>query len=221
MISILTPSIRPKGLAIVQKCLAEQTCQDFEWLVEMGIPTRGCDLSRAFNRMIRRAKGEWIAILQDYTKIKPDGLERFLEIADPKKLYTGAVGKTLDWKNVKWDWRKSGKFREIEYRHWEIDWGFAPLQAFKDVGGFEEEYDQFWSIENVEVAFRMSKLGYKFYVMPDNKAIHYDHDKVFKHPFREKYNPMFHSARIQDIEMGNKPIKLDYLTTGLVENKIK
>lgn len=212
MISILTPSIRPKGLAIIQKCLSEQTYQDFEWLVEIGIPTRGCDLSRAFNRMLRRAKGEWIVILEDYIRIEPDGLEKFFKIADPKKLYTGPVGKTLNWKDVKWDWREFGKIREVDYRRWEIDWGFGPLQAFKDVGGFEEEYDQFWSNENVEIAYRMSKLGYKFYVTPDNKAIHYNHDKVFKHPFRHKFNSAFHSAYLQDIEMGNQPVKLDYLT---------
>lgn len=214
MISIITPSIRCKGLSIVQKCLSRQTYQNFEWLVEIGIPTRGCDLSRAFNRMLRRARGEWIAILQDYTRIEPDGLEKFLKIADPKKLYTGALGKTLDWKNVKWDWREFGEFREVDYRRWEIDWGFASLQAFRDVGGFEEEYDQFWSSENVEIAYRMSKLGYRFYVMPNNKAIQYDHDKVFKHPFRHKFNPTFHSAYLQDIEMGNRPVKLKYLTTG-------
>ena len=212
MISIITPSIRPKGLAITQKCLAEQTYQDFEWLVEIGIPKRGCDLSGAFNRMLRRAKGEWIVILQDYIKIKPDGLEKFLKIADKKKLYTGVVGKTLDWKKIKWDWREHGKFREIDFRHWEIDWAFGPIQAFRDVGGFEEEYDEFWSSENVEIAYRMSKLGYKFYVDPKNKAIQYNHDEVFKHPFRNRFNPTFHSARLQDIEMGIKPIKLNYLT---------
>lgn len=210
-ISIITPSIRPKGLAITQKCLAEQTFQDFEWITEIGIPEKGCDLSKAFNRMLKRAKGKWIVVLQDYIKIKPDGLEKFFKIADNKKLYTGAVGKTLDWKNIKWDWREFKEFREIDFSHWEIDWAFGSLQAFEDVGGFEEEYDQFWSSENVEIAYRMSKLGYKFYVDPQNKAVQYDHDKVFKHPFREKFNSHFHSARLKDIEMGIKPIRLDYL----------
>lgn len=220
-VSVITPSIRPKGIAITQKCLAEQTVQDFEWLTEIGIPEKGYDIARALNRMLRRAKGEWIVMLQDYIKIEPDGLERFLKIADSKKLYTGAVGKTLDWKDVKWDWRKSGAFREVEYMRWEADWGFGPLQAFMDVGGYEEEYDQFWSNENVEIAYRMSKLGYRFYVMPKNKAVHYDHDKIFKHPFRSRYNPTFHSARLQDIEMGNRPVKLDYLTIDEGNNKIK
>ena len=211
-ISVLTPSIRPKSLAITQKCLADQTYQDFEWLVEIGILSRGCDLSKAFNKMLKRARGEWVVILEDYVKIKPDGLEKFLKIADKKKLFTGAVGKTLDWKNIKWDWRERGDFREIDFRCWEIDWAFGPLQAFRDVGGFEEEYDQFWSNENVEIACRMSRCGYKFYVMPENKAIQYDHDKKFKHPFRKKFNPIFHSAWLKDIEMGNKPIKTNYLT---------
>jgi len=211
LISIITPSIRPKGLAITQKCLSEQTIQEFEWLVEIGIPRRGCDLSRALNRMLKRAKGKWVIVLQDYIKIKPDGLDKFLKIANEKELYTGDVGMTLDWKNVKWDWREIGEFREVDYRRWEMDWAFGPLKAFKDVGGFEEEYDNFWSNENVEIAYRMSKLGYKFYVMPENKALQYNHDKVFKHPFRDKFNPTFHSAHLQKIDMKEKPIRLDYL----------
>jgi glycosyltransferase involved in cell wall biosynthesis len=210
-ISILTPSIRSEGLKVVQESLEKQTFQDFEWLVEMGIVSHGCDLSKAWNRMLKRAKGEWIVLLEDYIKIPPDGLERFLKVADPKKLFTGAVGKTLDWKSIKWDWRNFGESREVDFRHWEIDWAFGPLQAFKDVGGFEEEYDEFWSSENVEIAYRMSRLGYKFLVLPDNKGIQWAHDEIIKHPFRHKFSPHFHNARLKDIEMGLKPVKLNYL----------
>ena len=32
-ISVITPSIRPEGLKILQECLAQQTFKDFEWLV--------------------------------------------------------------------------------------------------------------------------------------------------------------------------------------------
>jgi len=213
MISILTPSIRPLGLEVTQQCLARQTFQDFEWLVEIGIPEKGCDLSAAWNRMLRRAKGEWIVLLQDYIKIPKDGLERFIRNLEDQSLFTGSVGKAsnLKYEEPEWDWRNYGKTKEVDYMHWEADWAIAPKKAFFDVGGFNEEYDQFWSSENVEIAFRMSKIGYKFFVMPNNRAVQYDHDKAFKHPFREKFCPEFHNANLDDIRMGKKPIKLNYL----------
>ncbi len=35
MISVLTPSLRPEGLLMVQDCLEKQSYQDFEWLISM------------------------------------------------------------------------------------------------------------------------------------------------------------------------------------------
>jgi len=214
-ISVISVSIRPKGLTITQKCLAEQTEQSFEWITELGIPQRGNDLSRALNRALRRAKGKWVVMLQDYIRIPKNGLQRLLEVAGEKKLVCGSMGKTLDWKNIKWDWRYywdlEHKGKPIEYYKWEGDWAIAPLKAFKDVGGYNEEYDDFWSFDNVELAFRLNELGYTFWVQSDNKAIQYDHDKVFEHPFRKNYSPEFHDANLQDMKMGIKPIKLNYL----------
>ena len=210
LISIITPSIRPEGLKVVQECLSKQTIQDFEWLTEIGIPPKN-DLSAALNRMLKRAKGKWVVMLQDYIKISDDGLEQFLKVADEKKLICGSGGKTTDWENVKWDWRATQGFREVDYLQWEGDWAIAPLQAFKDVGGYDEEYDKYWSFDNVELAFRLSKMGYTFWILPTNKSIHFDHDKFTKHPFRERWNPDFHNNNIRNIEMGNKKIKLSYL----------
>jgi len=211
-ISILTPTIRPQGLEIVQKCLAEQTFQDFEWLVEVGIPERGHDLCKALNRMLKRAKYDFIVMLQDYISILPDGLERFLKVADEKKFITGAMGITPNWKTIKWDWRayKQG-FQEIQYYEWEEDWAIAPKKAFFEVGGYDEEYDNYWAMGNVNIAFRAMKLGYTFWVLPDNKAIQWQHDKFQKHPFRDRYFPIFHQDKIRKIEMGESPLILNYL----------
>jgi len=211
LISILTPTIRPKGLEIVQKCLAEQTYQGFEWLVEVGIPEKGNDLCKAINRMLKRAKGKWIVMLQDYIKILPDGLERFLKVADEKKFITGSMGITEDWKDIKWDWRAFRKFEPIQYHECEADWMIAPKKAFFELGGYDEEYDNYWGMENVNIAFRAEKLGYTFWVLSDNKAIQWAHDKFIKHPFRARWNPLFHQDKIRQIDMGESPIKLNYL----------
>ena len=64
-ISVITPTIRPAGLAILRKCLLEQTFTSFEWLVDINY-TGKHDLNASYNRLIKRAKGELIVSLQDY-----------------------------------------------------------------------------------------------------------------------------------------------------------
>lgn len=106
MISVCTPTIRPKGLAVLQKCLKEQTFTDFEWLTEIGLMSQGHTLNQSYNRMIRRAKGEIFVSVQDYTKIPPDFLEKIAkkyEESDKRTFFTIQLGKTPDWEKVDWD----------------------------------------------------------------------------------------------------------------------
>lgn len=202
-ISIITPSIRPEGLVITQQCLKEQTFQDFEWLVELGTGNEH-DLNRAFNRCLRRAKGEIVVFLQDYIKIESDALAQIM--ANYKgKFMTFPVGKTdkLDFSgNVKWDWRKVRK-GEIPWNYWEIDFGACPLEDIKNIGGFDEALDEFWSCDNVNVGCRADLAGYKFECL-DIPAIAYDHDAHIEHPFRKKYNPTFNNERMDEFRMGLK-----------------
>jgi len=203
LISVVTPSIRPEGLKIVQECLAQQSFQDFEWLVELGIPGKGHDLNAAYNRLLRRAKGELIVSYQDYIQIDPEGLRRFWDayVAAPK-FYTAPVGKVENWGDeAKWDWRIYPE-AHMDWLRWEIDWACAPLAALKEIGGFDEELDKFWSFDNVNVGLRASIAGYQFAHLPDNPAIALDHDKKEPHPFREKYNTEFHNERLDAFRMG-------------------
>lgn len=205
-ISVITPSIRPEGLIVVQECLGSQTFTDFEWLTEIGLGKEH-DLNKAFNRMLLRAKGELVVFYQDYIKIENDGLQKFWEAYQKNKdtFFTAPVGKTKNWKDVEWDWREAGG--DAAWNRWEIDWAAAPLWALIEIGGFDEALDEFWSFDNVNTGFRASLSGYKFTNLSDNKAIAYDHDAYQPHPFRKAYNPMFHSQRLRDIEMGNVVIK--------------
>lgn len=169
------------------------------------------DLNKAYNNMLKRAKGELIVIYQDYIKIEDDGLEKFWEAYKryPDTLFTAPVGKTdkEDYTgNPQWDWRKDA-IGETNWLNWEIDWGAAPLSALQKVGGFDEELDNYWSFDNVNLACRADITGYKFRCV-DNPSVAYDHDAFIEHPFRDDYNPMFHNARLDDFRQG---LKIDYL----------
>lgn len=208
-ISVLTPSIRPAGLKIVQECLAKQSFKDFEWLVEIGIPETGHDLNAAFNRMLKRASGELIVFYQDYIKIQADGLEQFWNAyqRDKNTFFTAPVGKTMNWTDIQWDWRNNPVV-DMNFQRWEIDWGAAPREALLKIGGFDELLDDYWSFDNVDTGLRASLEGYKFQNVWTNKAIAYDHDKLIEHPFRVKYNPEFVNQRLDEIRRG---LRFNYL----------
>ena len=189
-ISVLSPSIRPRGLEVVQESLERQTFTSFEWLVEIGMPSRGCDLSAALNRMLLRSRGDIIVMLQDYLKIPHNAFEEIVKLHEKhdKTFITYSVAKTLDWKEVVPDWRYHGVSRKIEPREWEADFASAPRQAFFDVQGYNESFDRGWSCENLDLAERAKMAGYYFMVVPSLRAVAFDHDAKIKHPFRNKLN---------------------------------
>ena len=202
-ISVITPSIRPEGLEITRKCLAEQTFKDFEWLVEIGTGNEH-DLNKAFNRCLRRAKGEIVVFLQDYIKIEPNALQLITETFNGT-FTTYPVGKTnqLDFSgDIKWDWRKNS-IGEIGWNYWEIDFGACSLEQIKAIGGFDEELDKYWSCDNVNVGCRANIAGYKFSCV-DIPAIAYNHDAFIAHPFRKNYHPSFNNERMESFRHGLK-----------------
>jgi hypothetical protein len=191
-ISVLTPSIRPKGLEITQESLKRQTFTDFEWHQEIGLGLKH-DFNQAMNRMIRRSKGELIVIVQDYIKLPDDFLQKCWDAyqEDRTNLYTCPVGKSksLDFDgDIKWDWRAIPQAR-MGLEMWEIDSGFCAKAILQEIGGFDERLDEYWSMDNVSVGRRAAILGYGFKCLSDNKCIAYDHDAFIEHPFRANYSP--------------------------------
>lgn len=204
-ISVLTPSIRPEGLKITQEGLARQSFKDFEWLQEVSIPGNGHDLNAAYNRMLRRARGELIVSLQDFIKIPEDYLQKFWDCYQehPRAFITAPVGKVdnLDYTPpAKWDWRAYADVTRPKWDCWEIDSGAAPLEALKAIGGFDEVLDQWWSFDNVSVGKRAELAGYEFFNLFNNPSIAYDHDVFIKHPFRGNERPLKVKLRMEQYE---------------------
>jgi GT2 family glycosyltransferase len=210
-ISVVSPTIRPEGLRSNQESLKKQTFKDFEWLVEVGIGHH--DLNASYNRMLRRARGELIVSMQDWIKAPPDYLQKFWDAYEnnPDTFFTAPVGKVDDLdkpEDIRWDWR-AYEDAKPDWRMWEIDSGAAPLKALKEIGGFDEELDLFWSSDNVNVGCRAELAGYKIANLFSNPVIVYDHDKFTHHPFRENFNPDFNNKRMDEFRQG---LKIDYLS---------
>ncbi len=208
LISVITPSIRPLGLIDTQNSLAKQTFKDFEWLVEMGIPEKGHDLNSAYNRMLRRAKGELIVSLQDFITVEETYLQDYWDAyqKNPDTFFTNPVGKIQDT-GIIFDWREHPE-AVMDWNRWEIDSGAAPLAALMKIGGFDEALDEFWSSDNVSVGHRAKMYGFKFMNLPHIKAIAIDHDAIIDHPFRKNYNPDFNNERMGQIEREEIKIEL-------------
>lgn len=111
LISVISPTIRPQGLEIMRESLMNQTFKDFEWLVDINI-TGEHDLNKSFNSMIKRAEGELIVFYEDFTKITPDGLQKFWDAyqKDKRTLFTAPLGKVTNFEDQpRWDWRMERK----------------------------------------------------------------------------------------------------------------
>jgi hypothetical protein len=211
-ITVMTCSIRPKGLEIVRESLLAQTFRDFEWVVELNW-TGKHDLNEADNRCIKRAKGELLVSIQDYTKIEPDALQRLWEAyqEDKQAFFTCPVGKVDNLEftgEPKWDWRVNPN-AEVDWRMWEMDFGACPTKAMFEIGGFDEEIDGTWAGCNVNVGCRADLAGYKFICLPDIRGIAYDHDAFMPHPFRKDFKPLINNMRMDEFRNG---LKINYLT---------
>lgn len=211
MISVLTPSIRPEFLDLTQECLEQQTFNDFEWLVEIGLRSHGYQLPSDLNKLLKRAKGERVVMLQDCIKIEPNTLEMIDKL--PNQMITFPVGKTLKFDgHVEWDWRAYKEW-DIQPHQWEADFASAPLQAFIDVGGYDEDFNNGWSWENVEVAWRINALQkYTFLCNPHIKAVALDHDQIRENPFRGKAPNNDKRAHETRLKAERGVYKLDYLS---------
>lgn len=201
-ITVITPSVRKEGLKILEKSLKKQTFKDFEWLI--GSPfnpeIKGAvwvvddfkggawTLNRIYNKLLKKAKGELIVSYQDYIWITPLGLEKFW-VAYKKTggciTGVGHIYSDLDelGKPVNRVWTDprvrddQGSFYECYPQDWELNWCCAPRKAFFDIGGFDEEMDKFYGMDNVDIARRLDKAGYKFYIDQTNECRGLKHER--------------------------------------------
>ena len=200
-ITVVTPSVRREMLKIVEKCLARQTLQDFEWLVgsprEYGYgiwvkdpPKREGDyysLNKSWNAMFEQSQGQLIVSIVDGLWFPSDTLQKLWDhyIANPKACIGGVGGQYDRLENGKpehmiWqDPRITGKgFYEISPM--DMEWCIAsiPLKALKEVNYIDPIWDRYAAISEKHTNMKMSKKGYKFFLDESCEYRAIKHDRI-------------------------------------------
>jgi len=203
LISVITPSIRPEGLKLVEKALKRQTHTDYEWLVDTSGEKNEGDywgVYKAYNRLIKKAKGKLIVSWQDWTSADPTALEKFWfhHETEPKTI-VGAVGNkytndtftAITWKDPRE--LDTGAYITCPWMSIELNLASFPTEAFYAVGGFDEYLDKYSSLCGIDVLDRLNNLGgYEFKLDQTIKSYSLEHGRLplweENSPFNGPYN---------------------------------
>lgn len=222
-ISVVTVSIRPERLDLAKKSLARQSLDDFEWVIDDTQdlkPETVWAFNRATNNALSRCTGELVVFLQDSIYINPEGLEKFWTHyqLNPLACVSG-VGDQYDQLDeygkpthkVWFDPRKrsdNGTFYECLPQDWEINYGSVPLKLLQEIGGFDEEMDAKFGMDNVAVSMRLKSIGAKFYLDQTNESFSLQHGRRPDWDEKHWMNNGFHDWLAQ------RPVRQDWLHTS-------
>lgn len=168
------------------------TIEEIEKIKEVRLVknSKNFGFSKGNNLGERKANGKYILFLNSDTEIKDDGFVKMIDFMD-KNEKIGVLGAKLLNPNGK-PQKSCGNFytffnllftifgkdtfvRKSPNSIQEVDWiSGASFMMRKDVfdktGGFDEDF--FMYIEDMELCYRVKKMGYKTYFYPNIKLIH-------------------------------------------------
>lgn len=166
---------------------------------------RPSNLNASLNYGLQMVRSDYVIFYQDFIELPVDCFERLLALADERTFVTTCTP-NYDGSN---DSRYTGiqRPRPCEPKEWEANVAIAPMAIIRELGGFDEEYDEGWSWDNVNLAERAAMLGCKFIIDESNRPRLWPHDKQRG----LKLNGDFHSETMEKIRKGEKPLRLHYL----------
>jgi hypothetical protein len=196
-ICVITPSIRLKGLPLVQKALEGQTFTDFDWFICSPEEPKDCwatwipdtfkgglwSLNRAYNALIKASECDLIVSWQDYTFSPKDALQRFWQHYEyePKMLISALGDKYKDttWKEQTWTDLRVGGRCNPNFVEWNLC--SCPKKSLVEIGGFDEEADfLYFGLDGYQVNYRLEETGHTFYCDPKIESFSLGHGRVAK-----------------------------------------
>jgi len=191
---------------------AEMVMNEFKE-VKLIRSNKNLGFSKANNEAAKECKGEYILFLNPDTKVIGDAIRRLVEFYQNNK-DCGIVGPAL-YSNDQMEWQQSigrflnpflqlvsfmplSKYYMPEYSNPRLInnkktmlvdylWGAALLvrkKLFIEVGLFDENMFMFG--EDLDLCYKVHKLGYKVYYYPEAKIIHY-YGKSLSRNSRQRY----------------------------------
>lgn len=168
--------------------------------------------NKAMNKAIKQAQGDYILFFQDNIYAPNNALEKFLfwikKLGDnfcitgvgDQYLNVDKWGKPLMkvWTDPR---RKVNKNAyECYPEDWEMNFAFCTKKAIYDIGGFQEDLDQYFGMDNISVCERLDDLGYRFWIDQSLEI------RGIKHDRSEKWDEL-HAMHGGYIELKEKHIK--------------
>ncbi len=211
--TVLTVSKRTGWKEAARRQIKKQTVQPEDWvIIQEGVnapqQTRASNLNASLNAGLKLVKTPYVIFYQDFIRLEPDCFEKLLKLANPTTFVTTCTknpkGKIEDPRYLGADCPRPCKPDE-----WEANVAIAPMKAVKELGGFDEEYDNGWSWDNVNLAERADILGYEFVLDESNRPQLLPHDPP--HDGSIEPNGERHTKIMEAIRAGKRPIKCNYL----------
>lgn len=225
--SVLTVSKRTGWEQQAEHCIAIQTEKPQKWFIvqegalpqrktfdewkERIIPappkTRASNLNASLNAGLRLIDTDYVIFYQDFIELRSDCFEKLLGVADERTFVTTCTP-NYDGSNDSRYWGLDAP-RPCSPNEWEANVAIAPMKMVRELGGFDEEYDNGWSWDNVNLAERAAMLGARFILDESNRPKLYPHEMSSHQTLPS--NADRHAATMEAIRLHRKPLRLPYL----------
>lgn len=166
------------------------------------------NLNASLNAGLKLIDSSYVIFYQDFIELQPDCFSKLLQSVNRHDTFVTTCTPNYDGSD---DSRYTGvdKIRTCRPEEWEANVAIAPMAIIKQLGGFDEEYDNGWSWDNVNLAQRAAMLGAKFKVDESNRPKLHLHELTSKLEMPLNYKR--HMDTMEDIKNYKKSIKLEYL----------
>lgn len=180
-------------------------------------------LNKALNEAVRTTAGDVIVEIQDYIWIPPDAIERLVALYEKMGDAWQITGVGDQYKGIDkygrptgavWtDPRKKYPHKTGETYPEAIEENFClyTRKALYDVGGWDEELDKGFAMNNTSVVERMADLGYRFYLDQSLEIRGLQHGRLDDWDKNHAMNGLYIERKQQLVENGVWP-RLPYLT---------
>lgn len=204
MITVITPTIRQEALIITRRALENQDA-DFEWIVCSPFKPENAhaiwirdvfdggywSLNRAYDAMLRAAKGDIIVSWQDSIWAPPDTVSRLAEQVVKTGAFVSSVGGQYDaldgygrpthkvWEDPRKNDRY-GTFYEVNFDDIEYNLCAFPKKACEDVGGLHVELDFLgYGLDMYQLSDRANDIGYRFFIDQSIESRTFRHEREY------------------------------------------